>query len=259
MRTSSHGSHRRTDPACVDPAEHAASVKRRHGADADLNGMRGVLLLFQESAMLRMRATHHLGEPVNWVPGGLSELRRPNGTVAVCGGFGIGAPAVAIAAEQLISLGARRIIAIGTAGTLQPHVRVGDIVLCDRAVRSEGVSNHYWEDEKYAYPSTTLTRLLGKELETANHCVHTGASWTTDALYRETRRDADRYASEGVLTVEMEAAALFAVCLYRNVECAASFAISDSLAPGLRGPRRPDITASSFDSIIYAAVSALLM
>ena len=57
-----------------------------------------------------------------------------------------------------------------------------------------------------------------------------GASWTTDAPYREMRRTAEAYRAEGVKTVEMEAAALFAVGQHLNVSAAAVFVIGDRLA-----------------------------
>jgi uridine phosphorylase len=248
-----------TEPACVEPAEHVIRVKNRHGIAANLEGMRGVLLLFQNVAMRRLADGYHLGDSVKWISGDLRILQEPGGSVAVCAGFGIGAPATAIVVEQLVSLGASRIIAVGTAGTLQPFVRVGDIVLCERAVRGEGVSGHYWQEEKYAYASPGLTELMERGLRAPGRYIHIGSSWTTDALYRETRREADKYGAEGVLTVEMEAAALFAVGRYRDIECAASFVVSDSLVRGQRRPSRPDITAFSLDVVIHAAISALLI
>ena len=56
-----------------------------------------------------------------------------------------------------------------------------------------------------------------------------GTSWTTDAPYRETYEEVEKYRKEGVLTVEMEAAAIFAVTKYLNVEAGALFTISDYL------------------------------
>ena len=63
------------------------------------------------------------------------------------------------------------------------------------------------------------------------HPHHVGASWTTDAPYRETRPEVDAYAAEGILTVEMEAAALFTVGNYLGVETAAILVIGDHVTP----------------------------
>ncbi|HEY7415201.1 MAG TPA: nucleoside phosphorylase, partial [Ktedonobacteraceae bacterium] len=159
------------------------------------------------------------------------------GKVGICGGFGIGAPAVITLFEELIVLGGRKFISIGTSGTLQPHVQIGNIVVCDRAVRDEGVSHHYIAPDTYAYPASALTTQLEQHLRKTEHTVTVGPSWTIDTPYRETIAEARHYQQEGVITVEMEAAALFAVAQYRGIEIAAAFVISDSLADMVWNPR----------------------
>lgn len=249
---------RREEPVCVEPSEHAKYVTERQGRAAP-TALRNVLLLYQGSALRRLSAAERVEEPGRWVSGRLLSVSRPEGVVAVCGEFGIGAPAAGLVVEQLVALGARRIIAVGTAGSLQPSVEVGDEVLCDRAVRAEGVSHRYWFPGKYSHPSPSLTRLFGQELVERQRQFHRGASWTTDTPYRETRVEADQYAAEGVLTVDMEAAAVFAVARYRGVECAAAFAVSDSLVAGRRVlGERSEATARSLDLLADAALSALL-
>jgi uridine phosphorylase len=164
-------------------------------------------------------------------------LRNSGGKAGICGGFGIGAPAVTTLCEELIALGNRKFISIGAAGTLQPHVQIGDLVVCDRAVRDEGVSHHYMAPDTYAYPTSALTAQLEQHLREMGHTITIGPSWTIDAPYRETVAEARHYQQEGVITVEMEAAALFAVAQYRGVEIAAAFVISDSLADMVWNPR----------------------
>jgi uridine phosphorylase len=164
-------------------------------------------------------------------------LRNSGGKVGICGGFGIGAPAVTTLFEELIALGGRKFISIGTSGTLQSHVQVGDVVICNRAVRDEGVSHHYIAPDTYAYPASALTAQLELQLRNTGHTITVGPSWTIDAPYRETASEARHYQQEGVITVEMEAAALFAVAQYRGVEMASAFVISDSLADMVWNPR----------------------
>jgi uridine phosphorylase len=60
----------------------------------------------------------------------------------VVGGFGIGAPAAATVLEELIALGVREFISIGTAGCLQPQRALGEAIVCTGAIRDEGVSHH---------------------------------------------------------------------------------------------------------------------
>jgi uridine phosphorylase len=150
-------------------------------------------------------------------------------TIAVAGGFGIGAPAATTVLEELIALGAREFISIGAAGCLQPRCGFGDAVVCTGAIRDEGVSHHYAPAEKFARPSETLTGRLTRALAAGGTVPQSGLTWTIDAPYRETVAEARNYQAEGVVCVEMEAAALFTVGQYRSVDVAAAFVISDHL------------------------------
>jgi uridine phosphorylase len=157
-------------------------------------------------------------------------LDDTKGRIGIIGNFGIGAPVAAALLEELIAFGVKKFITVGTAGTLQKHVRIGSIVVCERAIRDEGTSYHYLKHSKYAYASKELTEKIKKALERLGQKYFSGTSWTIDAPYRETVAEARQYQKEGVIAVDMEAAALFAVAKYRAVELGAIFAISDSLA-----------------------------
>jgi len=149
--------------------------------------------------------------------------------IAVAGGFGIGAPAATAVLEALIALGAREFISIGAAGCLQPQRGFGEAVICTGAIRDEGVSHHYAPTAKHAWPSERLTARLTEALTTGGTTPEAGLSWTIDAPYRETAAEARSYQAEGVVSVEMEAAALFTVGQYRSVDVASAFVISDHL------------------------------
>jgi uridine phosphorylase len=180
-------------------------------------------------------------------------------TYALTGGFGIGSPAAAAIMEELIALGVGRFIAIGTAGGLQNNMQIGDIVLCDRAIRDEGVSHHYLPPAKYSTPSAKLTERLQDELERQGLRVRVGTTWTIDAPYRETVEELRQYQEEGVLTVDMEAAALASVAAYRGVDFAAALVISDSLADLVWDPQfRSTAVALGLESVYHAAVAALV-
>jgi uridine phosphorylase len=101
--------------------------------------------------------------------------------------------------------------------------------VCTGAIRDEGVSHHYAAAEKFAWPSETLTRRLAQTLAVGGTAPQSGLTWTIDAPYRETVAEARSYQAEGVVCVEMEAAALFTVGRYRGVDAAAAFVISDHL------------------------------
>jgi uridine phosphorylase len=142
----------------------------------------------------------------------------------------VGAPVTAMTVEELGSLGVKQFLILGIAGGLGPDLSLGDLVLCTKAVRDEGTSHHYLPNSMYAYPDRTLTRSLHKTIEQLGISYAMGPTWTIDAPYRETREEVRAYREAGVITVEMEASALFAAAKKRGIRAAAIFAVSDMLA-----------------------------
>ncbi|MHB8359865.1 MAG: nucleoside phosphorylase [Thermoplasmataceae archaeon] len=140
-----------------------------------------------------------------------------------------GAPLAVATVEELVSLGVRKFLILGTAGSISTRANFNDIVLCTKAVRDEGTSYHYIRPSTYAYPSKPLTRSLLEALKKKGMMTLSGPSWTTDAPYMETIEEISEFRRRGVITVEMEAASVFAVSVRRNVESAAVFSISDEL------------------------------
>ena len=141
----------------------------------------------------------------------------------------IGAPLTATTAEELHALGANEFIIIGAAGAIDNTLQIGEIVLCSKSVRDEGTSHHYIKNSLYVNPSKALTQKLAVSLKNENVPFRFGASWTIDAPYAETKTETLHYRKKGVLTVEMESAALFAVAKKRNFSAGAIFIISDIL------------------------------
>jgi uridine phosphorylase len=203
--------------------------QRRHGRSPMVAIPQGMILCYQRSLYDHVLAEHD-GERVGGLQLELYVLGDTAGRVGLCGNFGFGAPVATAVLEVLIAYGARRFVSIGTAGALAKGLNVGDVVVCERAIRDEGVSHHYLPPAKYAEATPALTDRLELTLRQAGLAPARGMSWTIDALYRETVAEARHYQQEGVLTVEMEAAALFAVGRYRGIEIGAAFTISDSLA-----------------------------
>ncbi len=196
-------------------------------------------------------------EPTTRVWRDLYSVDRTDGRVGVVGGFGIGAPAAAARLEEVIALGATRVLSIGTAGGLQHDLAIGDLVLCDRAVRDEGVSHHYLPPERWARPDPALTDQLGAALRAGGHQPVVGGAWTIDTPYRETPAEIAHYRDDGVLCVEMEAAALFSVARYRGVAVATAFTISDSLAEGWEPALLHEETHAGLDILWSTALELL--
>ena len=143
---------------------------------------------------------------------------------------GFGAPTAVMTLEELAAFGIKKFVNLGTAGGLKQNMNIGDIVICDRAIRDEGTSHHYLPVEKYAFPCPDLTENLCTVFERKGIQYSKGTSWTTDAPYRETIEELRQYCADGVATVDMEVSALFAIGAYRGVSVSAIFAISDILS-----------------------------
>jgi len=156
-------------------------------------------------------------------------LKEYDKEIGICGGFGIGAPVVGVLVEELNVYGVKIFLSIGVAGALQKNLRLGSYVICDKAIRDEGTSHHYFKPNKYSYPSERVTKKMIEVVQNLDLDYTIGTTWTIDAPYRETYEEIENYRKENVLTVEMEAAAIFAVAKYLNVEAAALFTISDYL------------------------------
>jgi uridine phosphorylase len=143
---------------------------------------------------------------------------------------GVGAPLAAAFLEEAIALGFRTFVAVGGAGALLPDLVLGHVVVVDRAVRDEGTSFHYLAAARSVDAQPVGVAALAETLSDAGVPYLTGCSWTTDAIYRETRPRVERRVAEGCLTVEMEAAAFFAVARFRDVRFAQVLYAGDSLA-----------------------------
>jgi len=130
---------------------------------------------------------------------------------------GVGAPFAAALLDEVIARGCRKFVACGGAGVLDRDLCVGHIIVPSSAIRDEGTSYHYLPPAREVAASSegiaAIERVLKKHQ--CNYIV--GKTWTTDAFYRETPGKVQLRRAEGCLTVEMEAAAFFAVAQFRSV------------------------------------------
>ncbi len=174
--------------------------------------------------------------------------------------FPVGAPAATVLMEELIVCGARRFLFISAAGSLQPTLPIGALALATSAIREEGTSSHYLPSDVVAQATPTLVDALHTAARAQGRAAAKGPVWTIDAQYRELSSKVTRYAAQGVLAVEMEAAALFAVATYRQVEAAILLVIGDELFHEWRpGFHMGELEAGLSDAvgITLAAVAAL--
>jgi uridine phosphorylase len=229
---------------------------RRVGVRDETPAPAGVVLCYQRSLYDHVLRSEGLQSSRRGLP---VALPSTGGRVGLLGQFGIGAPAATGALEELAALGTTAVVSVGTAGSLQRDLKPGDMVLCEAAIRDEGVSHHYLPPARLATAPPGLTAALDAAMRQAGLRFRTGTSWTIDTPYRETIDEVRHYQAEGVLCVEMEAAGLFAVAEIRGLQLASAFVISDSLAELVWNTsfHSPEV-ASGLVAVYRAAVDALL-
>ncbi len=125
-------------------------------------------------------------------------------------GCAVGASFAVLVAEQLFVSGCRLLISMTSAGQIMPQGNPPYFVLIKNALRDEGTSYHYLPPSDYCFLNAALSDRLTGVFSSLAVPVHGGATWTTDAPFRETDLAIDQARAMGVLAVEMEAAALYA-------------------------------------------------
>ena len=143
---------------------------------------------------------------------------------------GVGAPLAAAFLEELIARGCRAFVACGGAGVLVPDVALGHVIVPTAAIRDEGTSYHYLPASREVAPTADALEAIIATLDARGVPHVTGKTWTTDGVYRETRDKVRRRVAEGCLTVEMEAAAFFAVARFRGVSLGQMLYAGDDLS-----------------------------
>jgi uridine phosphorylase len=131
-------------------------------------------------------------------------------------GRAVGASFAVLVAEQLFAAGCELLVSVTSSGRIVPKEDPPYFVLVERALRDEGTSHHYRSPGRYARLDPDLRASVEDACESVSRPVYTGATWTTDAPFRETETAIERARSEGILAVEMEAAALYAFAAARD-------------------------------------------
>jgi uridine phosphorylase len=231
-------------------AEDIIAYRGRLGRKLRFKKLDGVLFCLERGLPRRMRWKIPV-KRIGSMNADVDEVKR-NG-VAVLTNFGGGSPIVAELAEELAVMGARRMILMTWGGILQPDIKAGDIVICNRAIRDDGTSHHYLAPAKYIGASDRLVDHIANALRARGKGFILGTTWTTDAPYRETLDEVKQYQSEDVKSVEMESAGLFTIGQVRGLQTASIVIGMDSLATyRWQVPESLDDIMHSLE-IVYAA------
>lgn len=215
--------HDTTEPAVFDPANLLDGARRQKGLPASrcpaacLLDMDGELV---ERLVASGRAT---GDPT-WAcfHTKLFRWKVDGAEFGVIGGT-VGAPFAVLVAEELFASGCEALVSISSAGLVAADVRPPFFVLINRALRDEGTSYHYLPPARFSEADEALAAAVARAVDGTPTPLLRGASWTTDAPFRESAALIESRRTEGIVSVEMEAAALLAMAqaLGKPVTCIA--------------------------------------
>jgi purine-nucleoside phosphorylase len=144
---------------------------------------------------------------------------------------GMGTPSTSIVVEELLRLGARRLIRVGTCGGIAMGLGTGDLVIATGACPADGATQTYLHGEAYApVADFELTRALVDAAADAGVPAQTGLVASVDVFYNPDDDYAKRWRERGVLAFEMEASALFYLAARNAVQAACALTVSDVLS-----------------------------
>jgi DeoD family purine-nucleoside phosphorylase len=146
---------------------------------------------------------------------------------------GMGCPSAAIVVEELIQLGVKKLIRVGTCGGLQPDLELGDLIVAVTAVPADATAQHYVGNEPHC-PTADWELVHGavhhaKELGQA---LRVGPIVSSDVFYNPDDGQYARWSDRGVLAVEMEAAILFTIGALKKVQAGCLLTVSDVVVEG---------------------------
>ena len=155
------------------------------------------------------------------------------GTRVSVQGTGMGCPGATIVFEELIQLGVKKLLRVGTCGGLQPHHALGDLIVALSAVPDDRTAMHLVANEPHC--PTASWELIHGAVHVAKEMgqpMHIGPIVSSDLFYNPDEGQYERWSKRGVLAVEMEAAALFTVGALRGVQSGCLLTVSDIVVEG---------------------------
>ena len=148
----------------------------------------------------------------------------PDGELLTVQATGIGGPSTAIVCEELIGLGARTLVRIGTCGALDPSIQLGTLLAVERALPADGTSAALGANGAIEPDPVLLARLVEAGARPATVA-------TSDLFYDPREDAAAAWAERGAVAVEMEAATIFQVAARRGVAAGCVLGVSDVATP----------------------------
>ena len=148
-------------------------------------------------------------------------------------------PDTAITTELLCTAGVETLVRVGSCGSLQETVKLGDIVIATGAVRGDGASPRYVPEDFDTVSHPRVVEALTRAAENLDVRIHHGRVFTTDALFRETPELLAGLERQGVAAIDMVTAAFLTVARVKGARAGAILAVSDECVTGKLGFHGP--------------------
>ncbi len=145
----------------------------------------------------------------------------------------------AITAEVMCNAEIQNIIRIGTAGSLDEFIKVGDLFIVDEVIRGDGVTPYYVDKDFKTVADKKISDTMYDIAKSMGLNVHRGVAWTTDALLRETREIVEVKRKEGAKVVDMVSSTLLTIAQTYKIKAGSILAISDNVITGEMGFMNP--------------------
>src|SRR5213080_2525253 len=147
-------------------------------------------------------------------------------------GTGMGCPGATIVFEELVQLGVKKLMRVGTCGGLQPHHALGDTIVALTAVPQDGTVHTYVREPHCPTADWELVHGAVHAAKTIGQPIHVGPIVSSDVFYNPDRGQYQRWSDRGILAVEMEAAILFTLGALRKVHAGCLLTVSDIVVEG---------------------------
>ena len=168
-----------------------------------------------------------------------------NGTDIAIYQSAVGAPACVSNAEELIAMGVKNLLLVGCCGCLDDKMEEYSIIIPTSAIRDEGTSYHYAPESIETEINPKMVELIENFMKSKAINYSKGKTWTTDAIFRETRDKLNKRKSQGAITVDMECSAMNIVSQFRNINFGQIFYAADNLGAEEYDPRHLMLSGES--------------
>ena len=179
-----------------------------------------------------------------------------NGKRVTVGNGGRYAPDTAITTEILCAGGVESLMRLGTCGSLQEEIKVGDLIIATGARRGEGTSAYYVSKNFSTLSDPEIVRALAEAAESFKVRYHLGRLFTTDALFQETPELIAELAEQKIAGIDMVTSAFLTVAQVRGKKAGAILAVSDECLKGKMGFRDP-VFLEAEEKMVAVALKAL--